>query len=83
MFEFIVGETGHEEEGRAMMTCELRYLIKTNSNCEGCSDQASLASLLTDLRAVADDLELNFTGAHRAAEVVHELRDQSPFSPRI
>ena len=83
MFEFIKGENGDEQKGRAMMTCELRYPIKTNSNCEGCSDQASLASLLTDLRAVADDLELNFTGAHRAAEVVHELRDQSPFSPRI
>jgi len=48
-----------------MMTGELRYLLKTNSDCEGCSDQESLCALLTDLQMVADDLD--FAGAHCAA----------------
>jgi hypothetical protein len=51
-----------------MVTSELRYLLKTNSDCEGCSDQDSLRDLLADLRAVADDLDLDFAGASRAFE---------------
>ena len=51
-----------------MMTCELEYLLKTNSNCEGCGDQESLRDLITDLRVVADELDLNFPAANRAAE---------------
>jgi hypothetical protein len=49
---------------RAMMTSELRYLLKTTSDGEACSDQESLRVLLADLRAVADDLDLDFARAY-------------------
>jgi hypothetical protein len=65
------------------MTSELRYLLKTNSNCEACCDQASLRDLLTDLRAVADDLGLDFAGAYLEAGTLAELRDETPFCPSI
>jgi hypothetical protein len=45
---------------KAMMTSELRYLLKTNSDCDACSDQESLSALLADLREVAHDLDLDF-----------------------
>ena len=51
-----------------MMTSELRYLLKTNSDYEVCSDQESLRGLLTDLRAVADDLGLDFAAAFVGGE---------------
>jgi hypothetical protein len=57
-----------------MMTAELQYLLKTNSNCEACSDQASLRDLLTDLRAVADELDLSFVAASRDAEAMSGLQ---------
>jgi hypothetical protein len=59
-----------------MMTSELRYLLKTASDCEACSDQESLCRLLTDLRAVADDLDLDFAGAYPKARIFSERRDQ-------
>jgi hypothetical protein len=58
-----------------MMTAELQNLLKTNSNCEGCSDQASLRDLLTDLRAVADELDLSFAAASRDAAAASGLGD--------
>jgi hypothetical protein len=61
-----------------MMTAELQYLLKTNSTCEGCSDQASLRDLLTDLRAVADELDLNFSVANRDAEAASDLHGWPP-----
>jgi hypothetical protein len=65
------------------MTSELRYLLKTASDCEACSDQESLRALLTDLREVADDLYLDFGAAYLDAGTLSELRDQSPFCPCI
>jgi hypothetical protein len=65
-------------EENAMMTSELRYLLKTNSNCEACSDQASLCALLTDLRAVADDLDLDFAGANIKAATQSDWHNQWP-----
>jgi hypothetical protein len=65
------------------MSSELRYLLKTDSDCEACSDQASLGDLLTDLRAVADDLGLDFAAAYLEAGTLSELRDPSPFYPCI
>jgi hypothetical protein len=53
-----------------MMTSELRYLLKINSDNEVCSDQASLRDLLADLRALADDLDLDFGEANHEAEIV-------------
>jgi hypothetical protein len=52
----------------AMMTSELRYPLKTTSDYEACSDQESLRCLLTDLRAVADDLDLDFAVAFAGGE---------------
>jgi hypothetical protein len=63
-----------------MMTSELRYLPKTNSDHEVCSDQATLRDLVADLWALADDLELDFGAAFREAEIV---RDPLRFDPCI
>jgi hypothetical protein len=68
---------------KAMMTSELRYLLKTNSNCEGFSDQESLRLLLADLREVANDLELDFCKANVDAETLNEARDWLQFDPAI
>ena len=65
------------------MNSELRYLLKTNSNCEGCSDQESLGNLLCDLREVACDLDLNFDQASHDAKTLHQERDASVFDPCI
>jgi hypothetical protein len=66
-----------------MMNNELRYLLRTNSECEACSDQESLCVLLTDLRVVADDLELDFGRAYLRAGPPPELDDPSSFCPCI
>jgi hypothetical protein len=65
------------------MTTELRYLLKSNSECEACTDQESLCVLLTDLRAVADDLDLDFAGASLRAGDLVALRDLLSFCPNI
>ena len=65
------------------MTSELRYLLKTNSDCEACNDQESLCIMLTDLRAVADDLALDFARAYSAAGTLAELYDPLSFAPCI
>jgi hypothetical protein len=65
------------------MTSELRYLIKTSSECEGSSDQESLRLLLADLRAVADDLDLDFGKANFEAETLPETQDWFQFDPSI
>jgi hypothetical protein len=65
------------------MNSELCYLLKTNSNCEGCSDQQSLGNLLSDLRAVACDLDLDFDRASHQAETLHQERNLSAFDPCI
>jgi hypothetical protein len=70
-------------KGDNIMNSELRYLLKTNSNCEGCSDQQSLGNLLSDLRAVAIDLDLDFNRAADEAETLHQERDPSAFDPCI
>ena len=46
-----------------MMTSELRYVLKSNSDYEGCSDQESLREILVDLRDVAGELDLDFAEA--------------------
>ena len=66
-----------------MMNYELEYLLKTNSNSEGCGDQQSLGDLLADLRAVADGLELDFICATSQAEPVHRTRYLAEFDPCI
>jgi hypothetical protein len=65
------------------MCSELRFLLKTNSDCEACTDHESLCQLLTDLRILADDLDLDFARAYLQAGTLSELRDQSPFCPSI
>jgi len=65
------------------MISELRYLLKTMSECEACSDQESLRALLADLRAVADDLDLDFAGALLPARPSHDGCDQMVFDPSI
>jgi hypothetical protein len=52
------------------MNNELEYLLKTTSDCEACSDQESVCLLLTDLQAVADDLDLDFTRASVEATIL-------------
>jgi hypothetical protein len=79
----ILADRPTQKDEKAMMTTELRYLLKSNSDHEARSDQASLGDLLADLRAVADDLELDFAGANRVAEARCDFSDKWPFYPRI
>jgi hypothetical protein len=65
------------------MTGELRYLLKTHSDQEACSDQKSLGDLLTDLREMADDLDLDFAGAYHEAECRNEANGFAGFDPCI
>jgi hypothetical protein len=65
------------------MISELRYLLKTNSDCEACSDQESLCVLLIDLRAVADNLHLDFARALLHAKPHHDVDDQSSLGASI
>jgi hypothetical protein len=66
-----------------MMTSELRFLLKTTSECEGCTDQESLCVVLTDLRLVADDLDLDFAGAYLESITTPQVPDGWPFCPCI
>jgi len=54
------------------MLSELEFLLKTHSDHEALSDQSSLRDVVTDLRRLADDLELDFrlalAGAMAAAD---------------
>jgi hypothetical protein len=65
------------------MTSELRYLIKVHSDHEACSEQESLAELLTDVHAAADDLGLDLDRAYLQAKAHFESHDPSPFCPCI
>jgi hypothetical protein len=61
------------------MTSELRYMLKTNSDCEACTDQESLRALLTHMRVLADDLDLDFARADLEAETpFHVARGVRP-----
>ena len=66
-----------------MMNCELRHLLKSNSDYEACTDQESLRALLVDLRGVAEDLDLDFAGAYSEAGTPSELGDEARFCPCI
>jgi hypothetical protein len=66
-----------------MMNSELRYLLKTNSDCEACTDQVSLGVLLADLRAVAGDLDLDFGSAYLRAQTLSEWCEGAAFCPCI
>jgi hypothetical protein len=65
------------------MTTELRHLIVVHSNHEACSEQDSLAELLADLRATADELGLDLDRAYFQANLLSESRDPRPFYPFI
>jgi hypothetical protein len=66
-----------------MMNGELRYLLKTNSDCEACTDQNSLCALLMDLQALAEDLDLDFAAAYQEAGALAALRELASFCPCI
>jgi hypothetical protein len=65
------------------MTGELRYLLKTHSDQEACSDQESLGDLLADVREMADELDLDFAGASHEAECRRESNGLKAFDPCI
>jgi hypothetical protein len=54
------------------MLSELEFLLKTHGDHEALSDQSSLRDLLTDLRCLADELELDFRSALTGAESVYD-----------
>ena len=65
------------------MTSELRHLIKVHSDHQVCTEQESLAELLTHLRAAANDLDLDLDRAYLQAKVPFEPGDLPSFCPRI
>ena len=66
------------------MLYELEYLLKTHSDQQARSEQASLRDLVTDLRRLADDLGLDFRLALAGAEgEVAPLLTAEGFDPCI
>jgi hypothetical protein len=59
-----------QPETTQAMLCQLEYLLRTHSDQEARSDQASLEDILTGLRNLADELELDFGLALAGSAVV-------------
>ena len=66
------------------MLSELEYLLKTHADHEALSDQSSLREILTDLRHLAEELDLDFRSALAGAGVADDpLLTLRAFDPCI
>jgi hypothetical protein len=63
------------------MDSELEHLLKTYSNREVASEQVSLRDLLTCLRGVAEELQLDFQEALTDSDTVYQDRLFQAFDP--
>jgi hypothetical protein len=68
-------------ERETKMEAELEHLLRTYSDHEAISEQGSLRDLLTCLRNLADELELDFEEALREADDAHRKRLLQIFDP--
>jgi hypothetical protein len=65
------------------MNGELEHLLRTYSNHEVISEQGSLLYLLTSLRSVAEELQLDFKEALKASNAAYQDRLLLGFDPCI
>ena len=65
------------------MEAELEHLLRTYSDHEVISEQGSLRDLLTCLRNLADELQLDFEEALTEADDAHRARLLQAFDPRL
>jgi len=63
------------------MDSELEYMLKTYSNHEVTSEQVSLRDLLTCLRGVAEELQLDFQDALTDSGTAYQDRLFQAFDP--
>src|SRR5262245_61494608 len=70
-------------ERETMMDRELEHLLMTYSDHEVISEQGSLQDLLTCLRNLAEELQLDFDEALTESDAVHQVRLLLAFDPRL
>jgi hypothetical protein len=64
-----------------MMNSELEHILKTHSDHEALSTQGSLRDLLTSLRGLADELQLDFDAALTQSGSAYQARLLLAFDP--
>jgi hypothetical protein len=64
-----------------MMDCELEHMLRTYSNHEAISEQGSLRALLTSLRSLAEELQLDFQEALTASAMTDQEQLLQAFDP--
>jgi hypothetical protein len=64
-----------------MMQRELEHVLMTYSDHEATSEQGSLRDLLTCLRSLAEELQLNFDEALTESDGAHQDRLFQAFDP--
>jgi hypothetical protein len=62
---------------------ELEHLLRTHSDHEVISEQGSLRDLLTGLRGLAEELQLDFAGALTESDAAYQVRVMQDFDPGL
>jgi hypothetical protein len=65
------------------METELNHVLMTYSNHEAVNEQGSLRDLLTSLRSLAEQLQLDFTRALTESDTAYEDRLLLAFDPGL
>ena len=65
------------------MEAELEHLLRTYSDHEVINEQGSLRDLLTCLRSLAEELQLDFEEALMASNAAYQDRLQKGFDPGL
>jgi hypothetical protein len=76
-----VTRPGERPERETMMDRELEHLLRTYSDQEVISEQGTLRDLLTCLRSLAEELQLDFDEALTESDAGHEVRLLQAFDP--
>jgi hypothetical protein len=66
-----------------MMNTELEHLLRTYGDHEVISEQGSLRDLLTCLRSLAEELQLDFEEALTESDAVYQDRLMQGFDPYL
>ena len=65
------------------MDSELEHLLRTHSDHEGIDEQVCLRDLLTSLRSLAEELQLDFVEALTESGAAHQDRLMMAFDPGL
>ena len=74
---------GERPERETMMNTELEHLLRTYGDHEVISEQGSLRDLLTCLRSLAEELQLDFEEALTESDAVYQDRLMQGFDPYL